>query len=67
MDLETGKKLYESEKTKNILIIKIYLIIKYILIFNKYIKEVFIILNLQIYINRIGGFFGSHILPDFSN
>lgn len=67
IDLKIGEKQCKPEKTKNILIIKIYLIIKYIFIFNKYIKGISIILNSQTYINEINRFLKSYILPDLLN
>lgn len=42
----------------------LYLIIKYIIIDNKYSKSLFTILNHQTCINAIDIFFKSHILPD---
>lgn len=46
IDSKIGEKLYKFGEAKGILIIKIYSKSKYILIFNKYIKEVFTILDL---------------------
>lgn len=46
------------------LTINIYIIIKYILIFNKYIEGASTMLDPQTCINGINGFLKSHLLPD---
>lgn len=58
IDPKTGEKLYKLDEAKSILIIK------YILIDNKYIESASTMLDLQTRINGIDAFFKSHILLD---
>lgn len=67
IDLKTREKLYEPGEAKDIWIIQIYWIIKYILFDNKYIEGASTMLDPQTCIIRIDAFLTSYILPDLPN